>query len=265
MSEPMSSVEIEDVLSSIRRLVSEDLRPAARPTSETATSHAAAQMAASKLILTPALRVVPDEAPPAAVPVPVPPTPEPEAWDEGEVAGFVNVEDDAVFDNDPDGQTAAAVVSLTSALDVPAPVPVAEPAPDTLLAPEPILMPEAVDWDDIPPQPAGFPDWQEAGPVDAALSAAPAPDGDDEAKLDAVWADAAEAEVLRQLADEGVSPQAAPISDDDRMYEETLLRDLVRDIIREELQGELGERITRNVRKLVRAEIARAMALRDFD
>ena len=39
----------------------------------------------------------------------------------------------------------------------------------------------------------------------------------------------------------------------------------VRDIIREELQGALGERITRNVRKLVRAEIARAMAVRDFE
>lgn len=45
MSEPMSSLEIEDVLASIRRLVSDDLRPANRP-------HA------SKLILTPALRVV---------------------------------------------------------------------------------------------------------------------------------------------------------------------------------------------------------------
>ena len=50
-----------------------------------------------------------------------------------------------------------------------------------------------------------------------------------------------------------------------RKLVEEMLRDLVRDIIREELQGALGERITRNVRKLVRAEIARAVALRDFD
>lgn len=34
---------------------------------------------------------------------------------------------------------------------------------------------------------------------------------------------------------------------------------LVRQVLREELQGELGERITRNVRKLVRAEVARAL------
>ena len=38
----------------------------------------------------------------------------------------------------------------------------------------------------------------------------------------------------------------------------------VRDLIREELQGGLGERITRNVRKLVRAEIARALAAQDL-
>lgn len=48
-------------------------------------------------------------------------------------------------------------------------------------------------------------------------------------------------------------------------YDEALLRDLVRDIIREELSGTLGERITRNVRKLVRAEIARALTSRDFN
>jgi hypothetical protein len=34
----------------------------------------------------------------------------------------------------------------------------------------------------------------------------------------------------------------------------------VRDVLREELQGRMGERITRNIRKLVRAEIVRVMA-----
>ena len=55
MSEPMSVVEIEDVLSSIRRLVSEDLRPTHKLVS------AALKMGAAKLILTPALRVVSNE------------------------------------------------------------------------------------------------------------------------------------------------------------------------------------------------------------
>ena len=60
MSEPLSSTEIEDVLSSIRRLVSDDMRPAARVVS---AAKPAAGVAGEKLILTPALRVV-DEAQP---------------------------------------------------------------------------------------------------------------------------------------------------------------------------------------------------------
>jgi hypothetical protein len=44
-----------------------------------------------------------------------------------------------------------------------------------------------------------------------------------------------------------------------------MLRDLVAEVIREELQGPLGERITRNVRKLVRQEIARALEAHKFD
>ncbi|MDP4033971.1 MAG: hypothetical protein Q8P60_14170, partial [Pseudorhodobacter sp.] len=64
----MSNHEIEDVLSSIRRLVSEDLRPAPRPPEAEAGAGAA-----DKLLLTPALRVVtapevsgPDEGEPDA-------------------------------------------------------------------------------------------------------------------------------------------------------------------------------------------------------
>lgn len=47
--------------------------------------------------------------------------------------------------------------------------------------------------------------------------------------------------------------------------DEDALRDLVAEIVREELQGALGERITRNVRKLVRREIHRALSMQDFD
>ena len=43
------------------------------------------------------------------------------------------------------------------------------------------------------------------------------------------------------------------------------LRPLVARLLREELQGELGERITRNVRKLVRREINRALTGREFE
>ncbi|WGW03723.1 hypothetical protein [Tropicibacter oceani] len=47
--------------------------------------------------------------------------------------------------------------------------------------------------------------------------------------------------------------------------DEATLREMVSDIVRQELQGALGERITRNVRKLVRREIHRAMVSQDFD
>lgn len=80
------------------------------------------------------------------------------------------------------------------------------------------------------------------------------------------WADAAEAEVRAELErgrvdDAGEAAHALP----EFAFDEDVLRDLVRDIIREELAGSLGERITRNVRKLVRTEIARAHAVRDFE
>lgn len=52
---------------------------------------------------------------------------------------------------------------------------------------------------------------------------------------------------------------------DDAVLDEDALRDLVADIVRQELQGALGERITRNVRKLVRREIHRAMLGQDLD
>ena len=52
---------------------------------------------------------------------------------------------------------------------------------------------------------------------------------------------------------------------DDAVLDEEALRDLVAEIVRQELQGALGERITRNVRKLVRREIHRALTSQDFD
>ncbi|MBE0554489.1 MAG: hypothetical protein IH625_12435, partial [Rhodobacteraceae bacterium] len=82
---------------------------------------------------------------------------------------------------------------------------------------------------------------------------------------DPEWADAAEAEALQELAD--TVTEAAPaamlrsaLTADPDAIDDAALRDLVRELIVEELQGPLGERITRNIRKLVRAEIARALA-----
>jgi hypothetical protein len=49
------------------------------------------------------------------------------------------------------------------------------------------------------------------------------------------------------------------------VLDEEALRDMVSEIVRQELQGALGERITRNVRKLVRREIHRALASQEFE
>lgn len=41
-------------------------------------------------------------------------------------------------------------------------------------------------------------------------------------------------------------------------FDEQRLRTLVREVIREEFEGDLGERVSRNIRRLVRREIAQA-------
>ena len=122
--------------------------------------------------------------------------------------------------------------------------------------------------------------WQDddaAGMVEGASAVFAEDDGD--------WADAAEAEVIASLDEldaqnldarkpdaqkpEAQAPQAATTAEvlpgvaqeEDNIFSEQVLRELVRDLIREQLQGDLGERITRNIRKLVKAEIARALAV----
>jgi len=51
----------------------------------------------------------------------------------------------------------------------------------------------------------------------------------------------------------------------DQFVDEEALREIVSEMVRAELQGDLGDRITRNVRKLVRREIHHALATRDFE
>jgi hypothetical protein len=52
---------------------------------------------------------------------------------------------------------------------------------------------------------------------------------------------------------------------DTTILDEETLRRIVAEVVREELQGELGERITRNIRKLVRREIRLVLAADDLD
>jgi hypothetical protein len=66
-------------------------------------------------------------------------------------------------------------------------------------------------------------------------------------------------------ADASAFQEPMDYTDEDSFVDEETLREMVSDMVRSELQGELGDRITRNVRKLVRREIHRAMASRDFE
>lgn len=60
-------------------------------------------------------------------------------------------------------------------------------------------------------------------------------------------------------------PALSDLTDEAAFLDEEALYDMVAEIVRQELQGALGERITRNVRKLVRREIQRALAAHDLD
>lgn len=247
MSEAMSSVEIEDVLSSIRRLVSEDLRPGTRPAE--AKKPVEAKKPDDKLLLTPAFRVVP--APVVVEPVEPPHRPAPmPRLHLGVEKSFATLER-AVEDQDAEwesevGDPAPLVVALDWSEVVRTPVQPAKPtyAPPVFAAEQ-----------------QSTPSWAQE---DAELSVELAEVQDHPIdEPDSIWADRAEAEALAELRAEEVDD--FPRDAEAVTFDEEVLRNLVRDMIREELQGGLGERITRNVRKLVRAEIARALATQDLD
>jgi hypothetical protein len=283
MSERMSSVEIEDVLSSIRRLVTQDLRP--KPPA-----------IGDKLLLTPALRVVPavDASEPAPTPTATADEPEDAAHDLPSEAPF---SDDAAVAADvlstdtaipvffhrhsavPD--LAQAVTSIgaevpaegyepengetgpADAMQVPDWPDSSWDAPDVISEvdeAEVVALPDtAPGWvQEDDPEPAGEAAVREAPFVEAPFVEA----GDDDAEFDADGAgDISEAEALAAFADDDESSAYPALTE----LDEGTLREIVRDIIREELQGALGESITRNVRKLVRAEINRAMVARDLE
>jgi len=248
MSDAMSSVEIEDVLSSIRRLVSDDLRPVPRPVSaeEASPQSAAAKTpvvtppgpgADDKLLLTPALRVVP-EADAAAPPLVLPRL-------------HLGVEPVArVVASTLERKVAAQSTEWESEVgDSPLLFNNMQWTEDGWAAPTA----DVVQF--MPPTVDGAASWAQVEPEAAEAEAVqPAPI----AEPDHQWADQAEAEVVAQLE---AQPDARPDASPDLQLDEQALRDLVRAVILEQMQGGLGERITRNVRKLVRAEIARAISV----
>ena len=263
MSDALNTLEVEDVLSSIRRLVSEDIRPVNRGPDP-------GEAEANKLLLTPALRVVQAEFAAqergvdevvAALSAGVAQQDaewEPETGDLSMAAeGVTEVAEAGIWEDVPVIEDYAAPLDFVSTRRAAAEEPTEEQAEIAEAEAEPL------------------PGWaQSAGAED---SDAPHPDPAVSAleEPDAVWADAAEAAVMQEL--HGATPETPfepPYGSDEFVLnegdaaelpiDEAMLREIVRDVLREELQGRLGERITRNIRKLVRAEIARVVASEDL-
>lgn len=177
---------------------------------------------------------------------------------------------------------------LTAALriDMPEPQPQAfEIAPET--DPEPVLVLNGGTMSDKPSLGATVAelgaavnaraeDWEADGgeSFDKAAWAASAfePPQDDSATLATPQPEEAPAADLPLAeSDDGVADLDARIAEDivaqhfADQIDEVALRAAVVRILREELAGEMGERITRNVRKLVRREINRVLVSRDLD
>lgn len=300
MSEPVSTAEIEDVLSSIRRLVSNDV--------EAAQENAAPEGAADaepegKLILTADFRVSEpqdvsiDE---AAVEADADEQSEDVVEDESAVEEVVQAEasEDAplefhhAVDESPtpeieaetDAETDEEVVAQVDAQlaqddannevwqDPTEPIVQAEevgantsPLEDTIAELEAAIGQQGGEW-----EPDGS-DFEEDADAEEVMSE-PVQD----------WIDGTAKEVVTEAVDEDTQTQtdtaagvdagsgaekakADLFGDDESVIDEETLRDMVSDIVRQELQGALGERITRNVRKLVRREINRVLAAQDFD
>lgn len=247
---------IEDVLSSVKRLVSEDGRKVSD--ADTAT----APRKPGRLVLTDALRV--GDAP-KSEPLKLEPKYSPEdsakpmllrACDivqPGEAAnhdGAEEVGDETTSDN-PTGSLSAKIEALEAA-----------------------IARTEDQW-----EPDGDSDDAYSGTPSKALHWIPAPTFEEENAED-VDAPSGEADAATEepatFVRHGDTPKADPVEDDapeeaieDEVglsaSEEEALREMIAEVVRSELQGALGERITRNVRKMVRREIHRALTAKELE
>ncbi|MBE1284958.1 MAG: hypothetical protein GJ676_16725 [Rhodobacteraceae bacterium] len=300
MSEPVSNAAIEDVLASIRRLVSDDTRQ------DEAAEQPAEADKPSKLVLTPSFRVAqPDgdkveeeqsaeNAGDNGGPVQDQDLSEDDQASAGDEVvpdsahvndGVLHVENgDTVEDDEPwrDPDTtlfqAAKVEILTNPVHVP------EPDLSEVQVVEPQVSPveDLVVEHDEPETATG----EDETPLSERIEALEAviaqtedqwePDGDvgdayaGTQTETLVWQDHVE-RTVEDVADDPATEASETdesldvLSSDETYLDEESLRELVADIVRQELQGALGERITRNVRKLVRREIHRALVAQDLD
>ena len=172
-------------------------------------------------------------------------------------------------DWDPDGSEEPAPGDLTRPVSRSAPRRAPEPEP--AVASEPMPVPDPEERADPSSEALAEPEPESAAaverPQDEPPPAEPSPAASSPATSSLATPDAEPAPEGGDTTDDKAEDPALfdDDVDDGLVLDEEALHEMVRDMIRQELQGALGERITRNVRKLVRAEINRALASRDFD
>lgn len=302
MAGPLTSEEIEDVVSSVRRLVSNEQSP----------RRLSRDLNAERLLLTPSLRVVSETSPlaplilEAQMPDPAPVAPVPDAPAAEVLPGAVPEDAVDLIEAEWEDEIWAPAEALPlgeaalAADEAEVLLPPAHALPEAF-APEPDAddLPEAwaeVDADLAGEEPVPFVPLRRraetlaaklaAGEVADTLTVGGAPSDADHAGAGDVDPTLYENLVLADMPvaegrpDRSEADRAEPGKPDAQriqtelldadgtplaVLDEAALQEIVRQMIREELQGTLGERITRNVRKLVRAEINRALMARDLD
>ncbi len=309
MSDPVTNIEIEDVLSSIRKLVSDGDRSRTRDTDMSATNPndqpeeaqaaSAAQPAVNragqgdaagtrpeKLVLTPAFLVSDrNDEPNHDAPEPTEAT-----------ADAAGTEETQANDGDSEPPLADMVWEEVDAAESTAEDALNGDGSDEATT-------GGDDWSDDDSWDHGRATSDEAAAptsfdrskleasiaeLEAAVAGAPVddfePDGSEQIEQAFVWPSAMKRSLDdvqdAEPADEATvaTPQPASVDgyEDDDLddllaedgqsgLDDEALRALVADIVREELMGPLGERITRNVRKLVRREIYRILSSKEFD
>ena len=280
MSEPLSTDDIEDVVSSVRRLVSPEARP--RPLSR--------DLGQDRLLLTPALRVVTDaDASPSVAHV-MPLILSDRAVEAEHTTAFAASKGEADKPAQPvlEGEwedafwseTEPALAELALGMEEAELLPADQPATTEALAVEPdapaVTTEAAADSSALWAQDAD--EWAEEEPIPfvpltRAASAAKASErlSGTAPKAKPVQVGTSAVEPAADAAATGLaaSDMTQILTDQDgnpvTVLDEDALSQIVRLLIREELQGVLGERITHNVRKLVRAEINRALTAQSLD
>ena len=261
MSDPLEKDQIEDVLSSIRRLVSEDVRSFAEPEA-VGSPKPVAQEPADKLVLSPSLRVEQPTTPAVKLPESQAAVAKNQNVQPPENGPRVLTLSKTAADVIPEPEVEQSSPSVVEAVEAEPDAPQAAIAEMVNSEPKADEMP-AVEWHSVrsygevefEPEAAGDGDY--AGTEVDALDWSQSHDTADGSTEPAPAEDVID---VKAIASEAVEEEVA-----EAVLDEDMLRDLVGEIVRQELQGPLGERITRNVRKLVRREINRALSSRQAD